>query len=410
VTPIGYSVCDNGTPLPAQCDQAIIYVTVTPVNDPPVAVDDPVTTPEDTPVTVCVLTNDSDVDGPLAGSGVMIIDPANHGTGVLNPVTGCITYTPAPNYNGPDTIQYKVCDAGGLCDTAYVIITVLPVNDLPDAKNDVASTPEDTPVNVPVLTNDTFGGDGPSTGQISLFTLPLHGTAVVNNNGTPTDPTDDFINYTPAPNYTGPDQFNYQICDANGDCDVASVTLNITPVNDPPVAVDDPVTTPEDTPVTVCVLANDSDPDGSLAGSGVMILDNADHGTGVLNPVTGCIVYTPAPNYNGPDTIQYKICDGTGLCDTAYVIITVLPVNDLPDAKNDLATTPEDTPVTLPVLINDTFGFHYALHSAEPRHGSGGRQRHAERSDRRQVHLHTRVELHRSRPVQLRDLRCQRRL
>ncbi len=356
VTPISYSVCDNGTPLPVQCDQAVIYVTVTPVNDPPVAADDPATTPEDTPVTVCVLTNDSDVDGPLLGSGVMIIDPANHGAGVLNSSNGCITYTPDPNYNGPDTIQYKVCDAGGLCDTAYVIITVLPVNDLPDAKNDVTSTQEDTPVNIPVLTNDTFGGDGPSTGPITLFSPPLHGTATLNDNGTPSDPTDDSFTYTPAPNYNGPDQFLYQICDANGDCDLASVTLTIVPVNDPPVAVDDPVTTPEDTPVTICVLANDNDPDGPLSGSGVMIIDAADHGTAILNPSTGCITYTPAPNYNGPDTIQYKICDGTGLCDTAYVIIDVLPVNDLPNAANDNATTTEDTPVTILVLTNDTFG------------------------------------------------------
>jgi hypothetical protein len=118
-------------------------------------------------------------------------------------------------------------------------------------------------------------------------------------------------------NYTGLDQFNYEICDANGDCDLALVRITITPVNDPPVANDDPTTTPEDTPVTVCVLTNDTDVDNVLTGSGVMILDPANHGTGVLNPVTGCIVYTPAPNYNGTDTIQYKVCDAGGLCDTA---------------------------------------------------------------------------------------------
>ena len=78
------------------------------------------------------------------------------------------------------------------------------MNDAPDAVDDTASVDEDGTVNVPVTTNDDFGGDGPSTGAISIVAPPTNGTATVNDSGTPNDPTDDTVDYTPDPNHTGP--------------------------------------------------------------------------------------------------------------------------------------------------------------------------------------------------------------
>jgi len=247
---------------------AVVNLNITPVNDPPVANDDMATTPEDTPVLICVPDNDTDVDGNLDLSSVTILTPPAHGMLSIDPVTGCVTYTPDLNYNGPDVFTYQICDTGlpVACDPATVNIMVTPINDLPNAINDgVFTLTEDSPTtNLDVLVNDAFGGDGPSNGPILMFTSPSHGTAVVNNGGTPLDPTDDTIDYTPDPNYTGPDQFTYQICDSNGDCDVAVVNLTINPVNDPPVANDDMATTPEDTPVTFSLTANDTDLDGNI--------------------------------------------------------------------------------------------------------------------------------------------------
>ena len=111
--------------------------------------------------------------------------------------------------------------------------------------------------NVPVTTNDDFGGDGPSTGAISIVAPPTNGTATVNDSGTPNDPTDDTVDYTPDPNYNGPDGFTYEICDSNGDCDTATVSITVNSVNDAPDAVDDTASVDEDGTVNVPVTTND---------------------------------------------------------------------------------------------------------------------------------------------------------
>ena len=78
------------------------------------------------------------------------------------------------------------------------------------------------------------------------------------------DNADGTVTYTPDANFNGTDTFEYEVCDDDGACDIATVTITVADVNDPPVAVDDSDTTPEDTPVTIPVLDNDSDVDGAL--------------------------------------------------------------------------------------------------------------------------------------------------
>ena len=110
-------------------------------------------------------------------------------------------------------------------------------NQLPDAVDDSAETEENTPVEIDVLNND-FLGDGPR-GSLSVSTDPSHGTATVNDGGTPEDPSDDTITYTPDADYSGTDTFEYQLCDSTGDCDNATVTVTINQgahVFDPPSA------------------------------------------------------------------------------------------------------------------------------------------------------------------------------
>ncbi|MCB9297804.1 MAG: hypothetical protein H6559_32440 [Lewinellaceae bacterium] len=93
---------------------------------------------------------------------------------------------------------------------------------------------------------------------ITIISYPINGTGTVNDNGTPNDPTDDTIDYTPNPDFNGNDIIVYEICDSNGDCDQAFITITVTPVNDLPDAVDDPnESTPEDTPVNIDPLVND---------------------------------------------------------------------------------------------------------------------------------------------------------
>lgn len=95
----------------------------------------------------------------------------------------------------------------------------------PIAVDDSATTEVNTPVDIPVLTNDDFGDNGPGT--IQIVTPPDNGSATINDNGTPGDVTDDFITYNPVFCFVGQDTFTYSICDALGICDTAMVTVTV---------------------------------------------------------------------------------------------------------------------------------------------------------------------------------------
>ena len=109
--------------------------------------------------------------------------------------------------------------------------------------------------------------------------------------------------------------------------------------NEPPVAMDDSATTLEDTAVTINVTANDNDVDGNLdpttTNTDCTTCSGPAHGT-LTNYNNGTFTYTPGPDYNGPDSFTYEICDTDGLCDTATVTIDVTAVNDLPEISVDV--------------------------------------------------------------------------
>ncbi len=122
------------------------------------------------------------------------------------------------------------------------------------------------------------------------------------------------------------------------------------PVNNPPRAVDDAAETTEDTPITISVLGNDSDPDRDTLT--LVEVSAPTHGTAVAD--TGAVVYTPEPDFHGTDSFTYVVGDGSRLTARAAVTVTVLPVNDPPLAGDDAAETTEDTPITIAVLGNDS--------------------------------------------------------
>ena len=331
-----------------------VTITVSPVNDAPVAVNNTYTTNEDTPLTVVlansVLTNDTDVDAnPLTAA--LVTGPAQ-GTLTLN-ANGTFTYTPAANYNGSDSFTYHANDGTVNSNIATVTITINAVNDLPVAVNNAYTTNEDTPLTVAlansVLVNDTDIEGNALTAVLDVG--PANGTLTLNANGT--------FTYTPAANYNGSDTFTYHANDGTGNSNIATVTITINAVNDLPVAVNNAYTTNEDTPLTVAlansVLVNDTDIEGNTLTA---VLDvGPANGTLTLN-ANGTFTYTPAANYNGSDTFTYHANDGTGNSNIATVTITINAVNDAPVAVNNAYTTNEDTPLTVvlanSVLVNDT--------------------------------------------------------
>ncbi|MHC4434392.1 MAG: cadherin-like domain-containing protein, partial [Planctomycetota bacterium] len=324
-------------------DTATITITVSGVNDAPDAADDSAIVDEDGSVDILVLGNDSDPDGDEL-SVTEVSDPAN-GTTVINP-DGTITYTPDANFCGQDSFTYTIIDGNGGSDTATVTVDVACVNDAPIANDDTASTDEDVPVDIPVLDNDSdIDGDELTVSSVSD---PANGTATINEDGT--------VTYTPDPDYNGEDSFTYTVCDADGLCDAATVTVTIGALNDPPVANDDSASTPEDTPVLIDATANDYDVDGNLVVSTATVLSDPANGT-VINNSNGTFTYTPNENFNGTDSFTYEVCDSDGLCDSATVVIDITPVNDAPVANDDSYNATEDTPLTIEapsILGNDS--------------------------------------------------------
>ena len=313
---------------------ATAVVAVAAVNDAPVAVDDTASTTEDAPVTIPVLANDSDVDGDdLTVTSASSPD----GSVVINP-DGTITFTPNANFNGVTTITYTISDGNGGTDTATVTLTVVPANDPPVARDDTATVTEDAPATIDVLGNDNDPEGDPLT--VTEASSP-DGTVTINPDGT--------LTFTPNANFNGTTTITYTISDGNGGFDTATVTVSVTPVNDAPVAVDDTASTTEDAPVTIPVLANDSDVDGDDL---TVTSASSPDGSVVINP-DGTITFTPNANFNGVTTITYTISDGNGGTDTATVTLTVVPANDPPVARDDTATVTEDAPATIDVLGND---------------------------------------------------------
>ncbi|SDX96571.1 gliding motility-associated C-terminal domain-containing protein, partial [Lutibacter oricola] len=210
-----YSVCDDD----GLCDTAEVTVTVTDENDPPVADDDSVETPEDTPVVIDVLDGDTDLDGTIDPTSVTITEEPTNGTVTVDPVTGDVTYTPDPDFNGEDTFEYSVCDDDGLCDTAEVTVTVDPIV---DAEDDSYVLNDIEPLEIDIFDNDD---DIPNSGTLVITEEPLQGEISINDNGTPNDPSDDIVTYIPNDDYVGDDMFEYTICDDEGNCDTAIVEI-----------------------------------------------------------------------------------------------------------------------------------------------------------------------------------------
>ena len=313
-----------------------------------------------------MLGNDTDPDGDtLTVTGNT--QPAHSSNTVTVSSTGAFTYIPDSNYSGPDSFSYTISDGNGGFDTATVTITVTPVNDPPNAVNNSYSTNEDVTLSITtpgVLGNDT-DPDG-DTLTVTGNTQPAHSSNTVTVSSTGA------FTYIPDSNYSGPDSFSYTISDGNGGSDTATVTITVTPVNDPPNAVNNSYSTNEDVTLSITtpgVLGNDTDPDGDT----LTVTGNTQpaNGTATVNP-NGAFTYNPDSNFNGTNSFNYTISDGKGGTDTATVTITVTNLNDSPTANPQAVSTNEDTPrvITLTATdpdVGDTLTYSIV---AQPTHGT----------------------------------------
>ncbi|MBC8501496.1 MAG: tandem-95 repeat protein, partial [Nitrosopumilus sp.] len=205
---------NNGT---HNSNEATVTITVNPINDAPVAQDDLAETQQNVPIRIHVLENDSDVEDdslnillevdPLVTKGNVTLD----GSDVL--------FTPQTDFVGETSFSYRASDGDKTSNLANVAVTVTSVNDIPDAVDDNATTPENTPAIIPALDNDI---DNDSL-TIDSITQGINGT--VTTNGTS-------ITYTPDTNFNGTDSFTYTVTDGVVSSSSATVTVLVTSVED----------------------------------------------------------------------------------------------------------------------------------------------------------------------------------
>ncbi|WP_159245951.1 Ig-like domain-containing protein [Tenacibaculum maritimum] len=342
-----YSVCDNASP--ANCTTSTVEITVIPTPD---SQNDDEETIEGTPIEVDIYANDNDI--PTNGS-LVTTNPANGTVTIDNggtpndPSDDVVTYTPDAGFVGTDTFNYTVCNKTKplVCTTSTVTVVVVPT---PDSQNDTANTTEDTPVIVAIYTNDS---NIPTDGVLNT-TNPTNGTVTIDNGGTPNDPSDDVVTYTPDADFNGTDSFDYTVCDNASPANCTTSTVNVS-VGATPDSQNDTANTTEDTPVTVAIYTNDND----IPTDGVLNITNPTNGTVTIDnggtpndPSDDVVTYTPDADFNGTDSFDYTVCDNASPanCTTSTVNVSV---GATPDSQNDTANTTEDTPVTVAIYTND---------------------------------------------------------
>ena len=210
------------------------------------------------------------------------------------------------------------------------------------ASNDSYSTTVGTALDVTapgVLANDTDADSDPLTAAV--VTGPTHGSLTLNANGS--------LHYAPTALFSGTDTFTYQADDGTGGAggglsNIATVTITVSVVNVPPIAVNDSYSTNQDTQLTVNaangVLKNDTDANNDALTAALNA--NVAHGTLALN-ADGSFIYMPNAGYTGADTFTYHASDGTASSNVATVTITVDVVNHPPTAVNDAFNVNQDT-------------------------------------------------------------------
>ncbi len=359
-----YTVVDNTNLV---SNVATITVTVSWTNNPPTVVDDNAVTNEDTPVTISILNNDSDMDVSHGNAGIIDVASVDldlsipgiqnihvipgEGTFTVNN-SGVVTFTPDANFFGIVTpIGYRIKDlAGALSDSATIFVTVNPINDAPVAVNDVAfstATASVSSVVFDISTNDydidgtidlaSFDLNPNIAGVQTTFTVAGEGTYTVDNMGNVT------FQYTFATPVAPLTPVNYVVLDDLGlvsNYGVINVTILQIGV---PLAVNDDVEILEDTPTDFSIFTNDVDNFGtnpgispvSIALLGSLVVPE---GTwSIADPINfpGFVRFTPAPDFYGAVMMNYTINDLDGnLSNPGIITVNVLPVNDAPSVTN----------------------------------------------------------------------------
>jgi large repetitive protein len=333
-----YTIKDNTG---ATSNTATVTISI---GNAPVANPDTATLNEGASTTINVSTNDTDSDGTLNLTSIVITQQPTRGTVTVNN-NGSVTYTHNGSETTSDTFSYTIKDNQGLVsNAATVTITVTPVNDTPTATNDTLFVAPSGSATFNVTTNDTDPDGTIDVATVVITQQPTQGTVVVNGDGT--------VTYTRTGAGTTADSFRYTVKDNSGaTSNVATVSVV---VDVPPVANHDTATVSEGGTVSINLAANDTDSDGTLNLNSIVITQQPANGLVTVN-ANGTVSYTHNGSETTSDSFQYTIKDNQGATSNAATVsITVTPGNDAPVAVNDTGTAAQGASTTISVLANDT--------------------------------------------------------
>ena len=325
-----------------------VSITINPVNQPPQTAPDTATVNEGESVDIPVLTNDTIAFDGLDPASVTIVTAPTNGTAIALS-SGVIRYSHSGSETTSDSLEYTVRGNNGLVSVATrVDITISPVNDGPNAVNDQATVQEGGLVNIPVLANDTDPDNAIDTASVVIVNTPTHGTAVLGVGGV--------VAYTHNGSETTTDSFTYRVSDVAGKAsNLATVSISVVPVNDPPVAVNDEAAISSNVAAIVDLAKNDLDPDDGLDLASIEIGTQPAHGTLTLQS-DGKVTYIHDGSGATADTFTYRIRDKAGqLSNTATVSLSITLVNQPPIAQPDSATiAASGGQVEIDVAANDS--------------------------------------------------------
>jgi len=335
-------------------DSNIATVSITieapPVNHKPAALEQSLTTMENTPVDIILMAVDEDAD-PLT---YIIVDDPDHGTlSGFDAATGNVTYTPDAGYTGTDSFTFKANDGEFDSNVAVVNITVSAVNHAPVAEDQSVTTDQNTPVDIQLAATDADG----DTLTYSIVDDPIHGTL------SGFDAATGNVTYTPDPDYAGTDSFTFKANDGKVDSNIATVSITVTfsaAVNHAPVAEDQSVTTDQNTSVNITLEATDIDGDTltyiifSLPSNGTLKENETVISSVPYNLSDNTVTYTPNVGYAGTDSFTFKAKDDEDTdSNTATVTINVTLKNHAPVAQDQIVSTPMNNPVSITLVATD---------------------------------------------------------
>lgn len=321
---IDYSVSD----LEGATVDGTLTITVNPINDLPIVEDELFEIDEDTELLADVSFNDSDVEN---ASLNYTFNPSETSGQFISSANGDFSYTPDENFFGIITIPYQACDESD-CVDGILTIEVISVNDLPSAVDGGFEIDEDSDLNENLSSFVTDADD--TEFNFQLMAMSAEGGDVVLN-------SDGSFEFIPDTDFFGEFNFVYEACDLQDACDNATISIQVNPVNDPPVAQNDFASVDEDGVLNISVTDNDSDIDDAELDCEILV--DAQNGTVELSPL-GQLTYTPNADFYGVEVITYTLCDSQGACSEATVEITTHPINDAPVAFDD----------EIGVLMNET--------------------------------------------------------